>query len=359
MDLIGIIGEKAAEFGSFLEGDEGIAILTIDQKLNITYANPSFAAFGENAGGPVGKSLGQVLELNDGESWEAAVEDLESRASRVARLPGADIGFRVDISPMAEGYLLLGRRLGPCGEDAVESMSRMSDEITCMSRDLHTAALKLEENERKLENILESIHTGVILVDAKHLKVLYANPAALEMLGLPKEEVMDRPCVESVCLGEDGSCIDGGVARKIKNTETMLTRKDGTQLPVLKTVTFLSMETGRVLVECLTDISDVKRAEDEKLKSQALQAAIETAGAVCHKLNQPLQAVLSYAEAALMDFEDGQAIRGDDVQQIVNNADKMAEITKQLAQITRYRTEKYSSGTQILDLSSSTRKDQE
>ena len=124
-------------------------------------------------------------------------------------------------------------------------------------------------------------------------------------------------------------------------------------------VTYLPMEAGRIIVECLTDISNVKSAEGEKLKSQALQAAIETAGAVCHKLNQPLQAVMSYAEAALMDFEDGQAIRGDDVQQIVGNAEKMAEITKQLAQITRYRTEKYSTGTQILDLGSSTQKDPE
>ena len=82
------------------------------------------------------------------------------------------------------------------------------------------------------------------------------------------------------------------------------------------------------------------RAGEEKRQRQKLESVIEKAGAVCHKLNQPLQAVYGYSELALMELPTGDKLY-DKIVNISRQVDKMGQITRKLGEITRQEQEMY------------------
>ena len=99
----------------------------------------------------------------------------------------------------------------------------------------------------------------------------------------------------------------------------------------------------------LRNVTARREAIEDKLQGEKLKAALETAGAICHKLNQPLQGILGYADLLMLKLspadEDYAKIKG-----IQAEADKMGEITKKLLGITRYRTARYTAGEIIVDI---------
>jgi C4-dicarboxylate-specific signal transduction histidine kinase len=107
---------------------------------------------------------------------------------------------------------------------------------------------------------------------------------------------------------------------------------------------------GRLFV--LQDTTKSKYAQDERLDSEKLKAALEMAGAVCHKLNQPIQGIYGYAELLMLKMapEDPMYRK---IAAIKTQTEKMGEITHKLMGITRYRTARYTSGETIVDIDQS------
>ena len=100
----------------------------------------------------------------------------------------------------------------------------------------------------------------------------------------------------------------------------------------------------------ISDISWRKRAEEELLQKEKVQAVVEMAGAVCHEMNQPMQAVLvELAECAVMgEFKkDTVKQRVERVQQHLNT---LREMSLKLMHITRYETRDYLEGEKIIDI---------
>ncbi len=93
------------------------------------------------------------------------------------------------------------------------------------------------------------------------------------------------------------------------------------------------------------DITDLKMTEK-------VFAAIETAGGICHEMNQPLQVILGNLELLKLNTPD------DDPNQtfidvLLKHTERLGHITKKLTHITRYETKEYIKGT-IFDIDKST-----
>ena len=76
------------------------------------------------------------------------------------------------------------------------------------------------------------------------------------------------------------------------------------------------------------------------MEREKLQAVIETAGAVCHEMNQPLMALSGYSELLQMEAA------GNDrtfrfAKKIKAQVDRMGAITEKLMRITSHKTKKY------------------
>ncbi len=97
-----------------------------------------------------------------------------------------------------------------------------------------------------------------------------------------------------------------------------------------------SVLTQRMLVE--------KIVEHEKL-----QGVLEMAGAVCHEINQPLQAVTWATELLLGEIPEEDHLFTA-VRDITRNIEKIGTITRKLQGITRYKTMKYVGDMKIIDI---------
>ncbi len=100
-------------------------------------------------------------------------------------------------------------------------------------------------------------------------------------------------------------------------------------------------------------ISHRLQAEAELREHGKLQGAMEMAGAVCHELNQPMQAVSGYSEIIMMEIEAGDPL-SKKLESIKQQIDRMGIITRKLMDITRYETTEYKQG-KIIDIDKATR----
>jgi PleD family two-component response regulator len=93
-----------------------------------------------------------------------------------------------------------------------------------------------------------------------------------------------------------------------------------------------------------------RKAEQDRIQKEKLEAVIEIAGAVCHELNQPMQALTTYAELLLTENQDGDS-RNRALEKIRDQVFRMRDITRKLNSITRYETMDYVfEGKKIIDI---------
>jgi PAS domain S-box-containing protein len=102
-------------------------------------------------------------------------------------------------------------------------------------------------------------------------------------------------------------------------------------------------------VGVMLDLTEKNRAARDRFQKEKLQGVLETAGAVCHEMNQPLQTILGYTELSLADISpDNPAYLS--LTKISKQIDRMAAITHKLQSITHYKTMDYDSKTKIIDI---------
>jgi PAS domain S-box-containing protein len=102
-------------------------------------------------------------------------------------------------------------------------------------------------------------------------------------------------------------------------------------------------------VAVMLDLTERNRASRDRLQKEKFQGVLETAGAVCHELNQPLQVISGYAEMALAETDPTDRFNKM-AGQISAQVERIADITGKLQRITRYKTLEYDKFTRIIDI---------
>lgn len=110
------------------------------------------------------------------------------------------------------------------------------------------------------------------------------------------------------------------------------------QVKIKKMLNINNKYRGMVII--LNDITDLKKAEMERLKKEKLQGVLELAGAVCHELNQPLQVVMGESQLMEMDIKKNSPFYKR-ILAIMNQVERVNIITKKLMSITKYETKEY------------------
>ena len=85
---------------------------------------------------------------------------------------------------------------------------------------------------------------------------------------------------------------------------------------------------------------------------EKLKGIMEMAGAVCHELNQPLQAIMGLSALLLIELEEDHP-QYEKIQKIHEQVEKVGRITGKLMGITRYESKEYGQGIRIVDLDKS------
>lgn len=197
--------------------------------------------------------------------------------------------------------------------------------------------------------VVQSLPDSVIILDRRD-RVIEINPAACRLVGAPIQNILGRPA--RIVLGPCRHLIDLGKTGEdiLEDIELDLDERRGYFHLRIAPIRRHGRSVARLLI--LQDITDSKSAQDDRLDSEKLQAALKMAGTVCHKLNQPIQGIIGYAELLLLKMarDDPLYIK---VAGIKAQSEKMGAITNQLMGITRYRTARYTSGETIVDIDQS------
>jgi PAS domain S-box-containing protein len=138
--------------------------------------------------------------------------------------------------------------------------------------DVYAEEKKAEETLRTSENylkaILNSIFTGVVVVDEKTHEIVDANPNALEAIGASKEHVIGKVCHSFICPAEKGKCPISDLGQTVDRSERVLLRANGERVSILKTVTTTTWRGRKYLVESFLDITERKKVEEALRESE-------------------------------------------------------------------------------------------
>ena len=114
--------------------------------------------------------------------------------------------------------------------------------------------------------LFESIQSGIIVVDADTKLIIDANPAALFMVGISRDEIVGNSCKNYLCSDRCDGCpvmtanLSDGV-EEVENTEIVLYRRDGSLVYALLTINSIILNNRRLFINSLIDITKQKQAE--------------------------------------------------------------------------------------------------
>ncbi|MBW1909753.1 MAG: PAS domain S-box protein [Deltaproteobacteria bacterium] len=213
---------------------------------------------------------------------------------------------------------------------------------------------KLKAVREYSQNIIDSSNDMIISVDNDR-RIVEFNRAAEENFGYRKEEVLGKHV--SMLYKDPG---DGEIrSKKARDSGEMVSeitnvRKDGSTFPAFLSATVLKNTAGEVIgvMGISRDMTDRKRAEEERLQRERLEGVLELAGAACHELNQPMQTISIYLELILVETPEDSQFR-ERLKTIQKQIARMSEITGKLRKITKYETREYVGGIKIFDIDKS------
>lgn len=144
-------------------------------------------------------------------------------------------------------------------ETDVQAANKLLETGMAGCQELETAQ---RENEAKLRVILDSIFTGIMVIDPESLIILDVNPEAARIIGDSRENIIGQLCYRYLCFATPGKChiLDTGEA--VENSERLLFRADGSRCPVAKTVVPITYEGKKYLLESFVDITELKRTAE-------------------------------------------------------------------------------------------------
>ena len=206
----------------------------------------------------------------------------------------------------------------------------------------------LRESEVRFRTLIENSPVA-IAVDRNSLN-LYANKAYLKMFGFERlDEIVGQPISDHwspewrTFFGKRNLQRSQGLDVP-PDYEAIAQRKDGSQFPAHIVTTTMDLPDGRTTVGFVMDLSERKRAEEEKTKlehqlqqAQKMESVGRLAGGVAHDFNNMLGVILGYAEIALDQIDPAQPLY-DGLKEIQKAAERSANLTQQLLAFARKQT---------------------
>ncbi len=153
--------------------------------------------------------------------------------------------------------------------------------------------MELENDKIQLNSIFDSVHTGILVIDAETNKIIKANPVSAKIIGNPESKLIGRDYYKHLDFNGLGvSAPDKPVTDK--NFESELKKANGEVLPILRTTSMIRVGTISFRIESFLDISERKQAESalkdaNELLEMKVQERTEELQVLVHTLKEQIK----------------------------------------------------------------------
>lgn len=169
---------------------------------------------------------------------------------------------------------------------------------TELEQKVASRTMDLTQSKRELKAILDSIHTGIIVANIENGQIWRVNPKASFLINDTEQNILKHNIsyyFEDYNISEFGTSFESTL--KTKNNEI---------IPILRSVTSLTLATGKYIIESFVDISDRKKAEtalkevNEKLENKVKERTKDLEILVEKLKNEVIERELAEKEAKRM-----------------------------------------------------------
>jgi two-component system, LuxR family, sensor kinase FixL len=218
--------------------------------------------------------------------------------------------------------------------------------------ELERARELLDDSEARLNAILDTAVDGIVTIDACGI-IESVNAATERIFGYSKDELIGSN-VTLLMPSPYREQHDAHIARYLNTGEAHIIgigrevegqRKDGARFPLELAVSEVRMGSSRLFTGIVRDISARRKAEEEARRRNAelahaarLSTIGELTSGIAHEVNQPLTAMVNFAEACLRMLRAGNTDPDkleDALGQIAAQGQRAAHIVRHLRRLAR------------------------
>jgi PAS domain S-box-containing protein len=210
-----------------------------------------------------------------------------------------------------------------------------------LAKELETKHL-LEKIKNSLYAVFDGIEDGITVIDREY-EIIRANKAILNIFGKRDfSEILGRKCFNEYY--QRNAICDNCPAEKTFEEGTpsqraKIGREIGKRKTILNESTFpIKDEDKNVIqvVECIKDITNVVKLEDQLLYSERLAGVGELAAGIAHEIRNPLSNIKAAAQFCLNKYELDEKIRKH-LKIILKSSEKVNKVTRDLLNLAKPR----------------------
>ena len=176
--------------------------------------------------------------------------------------PKRALKSKKEYTPVENSHML------PFKNHNMTSLSPHMVEMSELSKSEILSALL--ENEEYQKRILSTVQTGIVVIDAETKRIIDINESALKFIGTHRDKVIGNICHKFICPADEGHCPIIDYNHIMDNSERILININNEKIPIIKTVTPISLKGRKCLIESFMDITKLRLTENALRKSEAV-----------------------------------------------------------------------------------------
>jgi two-component system cell cycle sensor histidine kinase/response regulator CckA len=328
MRLFGLVGGNGGGWEAFFDAAP-VGLFELDEAGRFARVNRRFA---EILGRPAAEILG-------GLRWADVLAEPQ---------PHADPAAIFADPAQTAGDLRLRRVTGPPAHVTID-IERAGGRTRALAREAgreREMAEALRRSERNFRRFFENAPVGVALVDPGG-RLTETNAAFRRSIGVDREAAVGRPLADFVApeereeLPQRLRALAAAADGRESPRRLALRLRGGTGAETAVAVFARPLDEvagteGATILHFL-DVTEQRRLESQFAQSQKMQAVGQLAGGVAHDFNNLLTAMIGFCDLLLLRHQPGDSSFAD-IMQIRQNANRAANLVRQLLAFSRQQT---------------------